>query len=126
MNKSYKQFIESLNQDEADKISREKYLEELQKLKEEDVVVFNSIREKDFVEGLCALIEEFNNRLYKRAAINEMSFRLDLSPVSIKRYMDKHTTTQASFEVVNGMIKCKKHLHERKPEIKIIKRPNLN
>jgi hypothetical protein len=88
MNNTSKYYLEFLNQNEKnaedDKISREKHLEQLQKLKEEDVITFNSIREKDFVEGLCSLIEEYNNRLYKKNAINEMSFRLDLSPVTIK------------------------------------------
>ncbi len=95
--------------------------ETLNKLKDEDLIAFNSVAEKEFAEALCSLLDECE-KVTAREAVNETAFALDLSPVTTKRYLSKHTTRQAQFEIVNKFVRCKIHNHERKYEVRILKR----
>jgi response regulator of citrate/malate metabolism len=107
MNKYQFQFLKNDgNEAEYNKASREKDIEELDRLKEDDSIAFNSKAEKMFGGILCNLIKEFSNRVYKKQAIDEIAFRLNVSPVTAKRYLDKHTTKQAKFEIKDKLVRC--------------------
>lgn len=95
--------------------------ETLNKLKDEDLIAFNSVAESEFADALCALLDE-NKKVTAREAVNETAFELDLSPVTTKRYLSKHTTRNAQFAIVNKFVVCKIHNHERRFDVKIIKR----
>lgn len=95
--------------------------ETLNKLKDEDLIAFNSVAESEFADALCALLDE-NKKVTAREAVNETAFELDLSPVTTKRYLSKHTTRNAQFAIVNKFVVCKIHNHDRRFDVKIIKR----
>lgn len=95
--------------------------ETLNKLKDEDLIAFNSVAESEFADALCALLDE-NKKVTAREAVNETAFELDLSPVTTKRYLSKHTTRNAQFSIVNKFVVCKIHNHDRRFDVRIIKR----
>lgn len=95
--------------------------ETLNKLKDEDLIAFNSVAESEFADALCALLDE-HRKVTAREAVNETAFELDLSPVTTKRYLSKHTARNAQFAIVNKFVVCKIHNHERKYDVKVIKR----
>lgn len=95
--------------------------ETLNKLKDEDLIAFNSVAESEFAAALCSLLDE-NEKVTAREAVNETAFELDLSPVTTKRYLSKHTTRNAQFSIVNKFVVCKIHNHSRKYEVKVVKR----
>lgn len=94
--------------------------ETLQKLKPEDLISFNSEAERQFVEFVCSLVSEFD-KLTQRDVIQETSFELNISPVTAKRYLMKHTARRAQLQIVNSFVRCKCDLH-RKYEVKILKK----
>lgn len=85
--------------------------------KEKDLISFNKIAENEFCEVICFLLEKYP-RLTVQKAVAETAFRLDVSPVTAKRYLTKHTTDDAQFAVVEKFIVCKAHRHHA---IKVLK-----
>jgi predicted nucleic acid-binding protein len=100
----------TLNPDtQTERLTRERALRELRQLKEgDDQIAFNSKAEKVFGKLLCELVDEFDGRLHKKQAIAETAYRLNLSTVTTKRYLDKHTTRQASFSIRDDVVLCKR------------------
>lgn len=94
----------------------------LDKLKENDVLAFNSVAEAEFCEFLCILLDEVKGKLTVNEAVQEASFELNISPVTAKRYLIKHTARRAQFAIINKFVKCKLHEHGTRYEVRIIKR----
>lgn len=123
-NDEFSQLREDYENEQQEKLEREILISELDALKDENSVNFNSIAEKFFCENLCKLIVEFNGRLYERDAINESAFRLNISPVTARRYLGKHTTRKAQFFIESKKIFCKFHNHDKDCEIKVFRKNN--
>ena len=116
-NDVFTQLKEDFREVEQKKLEREIVANELEKLKDDNAISFNSVAEKLFVELICKLIDEFNNRLYQKDAINESAYRLNVSPVTAKRYLAKHTTKLAQFYLENAKVMCRHHNHDPKPKV---------
>lgn len=117
---NFSQLREDFSEVEQKRFEREVIAKELQELKDDNAILFNSVAEKLFIENLCKLISEFKCRLYERDAINESAYRLNISPVTAKRYLAKHTTRLAQFYIEDGRVHCRHHNHE--PAYKIVKK----
>lgn len=92
--------------------------EQLDNLKDNDLVSFNSAAELQFCDFICAYLEEYQQAT-QFEIIQESSFELNISPITAKRYLIKHTARRARFMIVKKSVFCKEHKHERKYEIKI-------
>lgn len=97
--------------------------ETLNKLKADDLLAFNSEAERMFCDFVCSLLDDAP-RWTQSEVIQEASFELNISPVTAKRYLTKHTARRARFEIVNKLVRCKAHVHERRFDVKVFKREN--
>lgn len=84
--------------------------QELAEAKPMDLVDFNRTAEKQFVELICFLLADGD--LSAKEAIQESCFELNISPITARRYLLKHTARRAEFRIdVDGLVRCKKHQH---------------
>ena len=121
-NNDFSQLRDEFEIEQQEKLEREILISELDALKDENSVNFNSVAEKFFCENLCKLIAEFGGRLYERDAINESAFRLNISPITARRYLAKHTTRRAQFFIENKRVFCRQHDHSKNSPVKIIRK----
>jgi hypothetical protein len=99
--------IDSEKETESDRIN------ELNRLKSDDILLFNSSAEEYFLEIVCECLDEFSGKLTQSESIAESAYRLNVSVVTTKRYLLKHSTKRARFEVIRGFVVCKIHFHPR-------------
>ncbi len=83
----------------------------LDRLKENDLLAFNAVAESEFCSFVCSYLDEFQN-VTQHEIIQEASFELNISPVTAKRYLLKHTARRANFAIVNKFLVCKVHNHQ--------------
>jgi hypothetical protein len=88
--------------------------DELNRLKSEDILLFNQSAEEYFLEILCECLDEFGGKITQSEAINKTAFRLNVSVVTTKRYFSKHSTKRGRFELKRGLVICKIHFHPRR------------
>lgn len=89
-------------------------IEELNRLKSEDILLFNSSAEEYFLEIVCECLDEFSGKITQSESIAETAFRLNVSVVTTKRYLLKHSTKRARFEIKRGFVICRIHFHPRR------------
>jgi hypothetical protein len=77
---------------------------EARNLKNLDLVAFNGQAEYAFVTILPELITSAGGGLPAIEVYREMSYRLDVSPITIKRYLLKHTASIAEFRLVGDLV----------------------
>jgi hypothetical protein len=78
----------------------------LDRLKENDLLAFNAVAESEFCSFVCSYLSEYEN-VTQNEIIQEASFELNISPVTAKRYLLKHTARRASFAIINKFLFCK-------------------
>lgn len=105
------------------KLNHNEVIQELNRLKTDDVILFNQTAETYFKQILCECLNEFRGRISQSEALAEIAFRLNVSVVTAKRYLTKHLSVRGQFEISNGFIQCKIHNHfPRKRSVKVIKK----
>ena len=85
----------------------------LDRLKENDMIAFNAVAESEFISFVCSYLDEYEN-VTQHEIIQESSFELNISPVTAKRYLLKHTARRTTFAIINKFLVCKVHNHDRK------------
>lgn len=81
---------------------------DLTNLKKLDIVEFNSAAEKHFVTLVKQMILADGGRTGYLGAVQEVAYRLDISPETAKRYILKYTARSAPFEIQDGLIMLRK------------------
>jgi hypothetical protein len=81
---------------------------DLTTLKQLDIVAFNQSAEAYFQTVLKELILADGGRTSYLGAVQEIAYRLNVSPETAKRYILKHTARSAPFEVSDGLISQRK------------------
>jgi len=79
--------------------------EDLVSLKAMDIIAFNSVAERRFVQLLTALCNAAGPAgVPVRSARGEIAFRLNISTETVKRYLEKWCATSAPFAIRDGAI----------------------
>jgi hypothetical protein len=81
---------------------------DLTALKQIDIVAFNQSAEVYFQTVLKELILADGGKTSYLGAVQEIAYRLNISPETAKRYILKHTARSAPFEVSDGLISLRK------------------
>lgn len=103
-------------QDESDQDETHSFISDkatLDRLKENDLLAFNAVAESEFISFVCSYLDDYEN-VTQHEIIQETSFELNISPVTAKRYLLKHTARRANFAIINKFLVCKAHKHNRK------------
>lgn len=89
---------------------------DLTALKQLDIVAFNQSAEAYFQTVLKELIQADGGRTSYLGAVQEIAYRLNISPETAKRYILKHTARSAPFEVSDGLIRLRKKVRKNGPK----------
>ncbi len=76
---------------------------DLPKLKQFDLISFNSEAERQFCLLVVKLLEG-GEQVTPNCVIQEAAYELNISVVTAKRYLIKHTARRAMFNVVDGLV----------------------
>lgn len=88
---------------------------DLTNLKKLDLVEFNHSAENYFCTLLKQMILADGGRTGYMGAVQEIAYRLDISPETAKRYILKHTARSAPFEMNEGLIRLRKRTRKHEP-----------
>ena len=80
---------------------------DLNALKSLDIIAFNQGAENRFVELVTAFLEEEGPQPVN-TVVSEASFELDISPATVKRYLQKHSARRAKFLIQEKLVRLRK------------------